>query len=351
MAEYIWKQQGWPYLRWNVKELSYISGEVRCRQGRLAGKISVLKEDLKEELFLNAITLDVLKSSELDGMMLDEKAVTLSVAQQLKLGAVGAEQVDPLVDRIVGVTADVLLHHDRPLTEARLLNWKKALSALDTEEAVYRTETGKTCSSEYFQTQDFSQLSDEINRYVSWFNTAHPVDPALKAGVAHLRLHLIRPFDKDNGRIARTLTDLLLAHSDNSSQRFYSLSSQICKQRETYRRVTRKVQNGNPDITEWLTWFLYCFETELTETEQSLTRTLERLKFREKYSLISLNERQVKMIHLLWEDADVRLTSSYWADVNTCSPDTALRDIQDLIRKKILHKKSGGGRSTSYALT
>ncbi|MDR2469309.1 MAG: DUF4172 domain-containing protein [Tannerella sp.] len=351
MAEYIWQQQGWPYLTWNVKELSYISGEIRSRQGRLAGKISLLKDDLKEELFLNAVTLDILKSSELDGIMLDEKTVALSVAQQLKLGAVEAEQTDPVVDRIVRVTADVLLNHDRPLTEARLLDWKKALSVLDTEEATYRTEAGNICSSGYLQTRDFSQLSDEMNRYVKWFNTAHPVDPTLKAGVAHLRLYLIRPFDKDNGRIARALTDLLLARSDNSSQRLYSLSSQICRQQETYRRVTRKMQNGNPDITEWLTWFLYCLETELTETEQSLTRILERLKFREKYSLISLNERQVKMIHLLWEDADVRLTSSYWADVNACSPDTALRDIQDLIRKKILHKQSGGGRSTSYALT
>ncbi|MDR1456424.1 MAG: DUF4172 domain-containing protein [Tannerella sp.] len=347
MEMYIQQQQGWPYLTWNFKELSYVLGEVRNRQGRLAGKVNLLGSDLKKELLLKSAAFDVIKSAELGGRILDEKAVFLSVAQQLKLGARRQPVIDSAVDRMVGVAVDALLNFNQPVTEQRFLDWKKGLSASG-EEVEYRLPYGSNGIPCF---RNFSPVPGEMKHFVQWLNTAHATDPVVKAGVAHLRLRLIRPFDTDNGRIARTLTDLLLTRADRSPQRLYSLSAQICKQRDVYNRMMKKARNGSLDITEWLTWFLYCLETELIETEKSLTRVLEKSKFWEKYRLIRLNERQVKMINLLWEGKDEgRWTSSYWANITLCSPDTALRDIQDLIRKNVLRRKQSGGRSTSYAL-
>ncbi|MDR2138837.1 MAG: DUF4172 domain-containing protein [Tannerella sp.] len=353
METYIWQQRGWPCLTWNFKELSSVLGEVRNRQGRLAGKMSLLESDLKKEIFLKFTTFDIIKSAELEGRMLDRKAVSLSVAQQLKLGARRQAIADPAIDRTVGVMVDTLLHFDQPVTEQRILDWKKRLSASGEEAEyrntpLYRTE-GNTEAFLCFR--NASLIPDEMKRFIQWLNTAHATDPVIKAGVAHLRLRFIRPFEAGNGHVARTLTDLLLTRADRSPQRLYSLSSQICKQRDVYNRMMKKAQNGGLDITEWLTWFLYCLETELVETEKSLMRVLEKSKFWEKYRLIRLNERQVKMINLLWESKDrSQLTSSYWANINLCSSDTALRDIQDLIRKNILREKQSGRHITSYTL-
>jgi Fic family protein len=352
MEAYIWQQQGWPYLTWNIKELSYVLGEVRNRQGRLAGKVSLLGLDLKKEILLNAISMDVIKSAELEGELLDNKQVYASVARQLKQPVSGQPQTDPAIDRIVQVTTDSLLNYYQPVTEQRIFEWKKALSATGGNAEYRNTATGKTSNapSGYLHIQDSTLIPDEMKRFLQWLNTIHPTDPVIKAGVAHLRLTFIHPFDEDNGRIARTLTDLFLTRADNSPQRLYSLSTQIYKQKDVYNRVMKKAQNGSLDITEWLMWFLYCFETALIDAEKALTRVLEKSKFWERYRLMRLNERQVKMINLLWEGLDGKLTSSFWANLNLCSPDTALRDIQDLVNKNVLHKKNSGGRSTSYAL-
>jgi Fic family protein len=337
-----------------MKELSCVLGEVRNRQGRLAGKASLLGADLKRELLFNSIALDVVKSAELEGVALDADAVLASVARQLNSDASAgrAEIVDPLADPAVQVHADVLFNCALPVTEERLFKWKRALSATRGEAAYRNTLLYEMSSgtSGYLYIQDSYPVSEEMKRFIQWMNTIHPTDPVIKAGVACLRMSLIRPFDEDNGRIARALSDMFLTRADNSPQRLYSLSSQICSRKEMYHDVMKNMRNGNLDITEWLRWYLYCLETELEETENSLTRILEKSKFWERYRLIRLNERQVKMINLLWEGMDDKLTSSCWATVNFCSPDTALRDIQDLIQKNILRKRNSGGRSTSYAL-
>ncbi|MDR3261315.1 MAG: DUF4172 domain-containing protein [Tannerella sp.] len=353
METYIWQQQGWPYLRWNIKELSYVLGEVRNRQGRLAGKVSLLGLDLKKEILLRAITTDVIKSAELEGKTLNEELVCASVARQLKLNNTsGVAKIDPAIDRRVQVTTDSLLNYYQPVTEERIFEWKKALNMSGGNPDYRNTVMGKTAHAQtgYLYMQDSSLIPDEMKRFTKWLNTIHPTDPVIKAGVAHLRLTFLHPFDEDNGQIARTLTDLLLTRADDSPQRLYSLSAQIYNQRDVYRRVMKKAQNGSLDITEWLMWFLYCFETALIEAEKALTGVLEKSKFWEKYRLIRLNDRQVKMINMMWEGLDCKLTSSSWADLNLCSPDTALRDIQYLISKNILYKKNSGGRSTSYAL-
>ena len=353
MESYIWQQKGWPYLTWNNKELSYVLGEVRNRQGRLAGKASLLGIDLKREALLHSITKDIFKSSELEGKVLDEDLVRSSVAGHLNITMSDLPAKDPFIEQIVNVTIDALSNYRRPVTEERIFKWKKAFGMQNKyhSDTVGYRNTRIITNGNNLYTYDSFQISEEIQRFIKWMNTFHPIDPVLKAGIAHLRFLCIRPFDEDNGRIARSLTDIFLTRADDQPKRLFSLSAQIYNQKETYHRIIQQTHlNKNLDITEWLMWFLYCLETALVEAEKSLTRILEKSKFWERYRLMRLNDRQVKMINLLWEGLDNNLTSSYWANINLCSPDTALRDIQDLIDKKVLYKKDGGGRSTSYEL-
>ena len=340
-------------MTWNNKELSYVLGEVRNRQGRLAGKASLLGIDLKKEVLLDSISDDIVKSSELEGKRLDENLVRSSVAGHLNFAKFNLPAKDSLIEQTVNVKIDALSNYRQPVTEERIFKWKKGFSATNNhsaDTAGYRNARINTDGSGLY-TYDSLLISEEIQRFIHWMNTDHPIDPVLKAGIAHLRFLFIKPFDEDNGLIARSLMDVFLTRADDQPKRLFSLSAQLYKQKEAYNHVIQRMHlNANLDITEWLMWFLYCLEDALVEAENSLTRILEKSKFWEKYRLMRLNDRQVKMINLLWDGLDNRLTSSYWANINLCSPDTALRDIQDLIDKKVLNKKDGGGRSTAYEL-
>ena len=353
MEPSIWEQKGWPYLTWNNKELSYVLGDVRNRQGRLAGKSGLLGLDLKKEILLSSITNDIVKSAELEGKVLDEDTVQASVAGHLKLRMPGLPKKDPLIEQIVNITIDALSNYRQPVTEDRIFKWKTAYGATSNnhfEQINYRQVLGNEKGNNLY-TGDSLLITNEIRRFIKWMNIAHPIDPVLKAGVALLRFLFIRPFDEDNGLIARSLMDIFLTRADDQPKRLFCMSAQMCEQQEAYKHAIRQAHtNKNLDITEWLIWFLYCLESALINAENSLTRILEKSKFWERYRLMRLNERQVKMINMLWEGLEGNLTSSYWANINYCSPDTALRDIQDLIDKNILNKKDGGGRSTSYEL-
>jgi len=353
METSILQQKGWPFLTWNNKELCYLLGEVRNRQGRLAGKSGLLGLDIKKEILLNSFTNNIIKSSFLEGKFLDEDAVQSSVAGHLNLKIPGLPAKDPLIEQIVNVTIDALSNYRLPITEERILTWKKAYSAIHKNQLIqfdYKPNI-ENAQVNMAYLNDSIHISNEIKRLINWMNTLHPIDPVLKAGITLLKFHFINPFEEDNGLIARSLMDIFLTRADDQPKRIFCMSAQMCNQQETYKHALRQAhQNKNLDITEWLMWFLYCLESALINAENSLTRILEKSKFWERYRLMRLNERQVKMINMLWEGLEANLTSSYWANVNYCSPDTALRDIQDLIDKNVLYKKDGGGRSTSYEL-
>jgi len=353
MDSFIWQQKGWPFLTWNNKELSYVLGDVRNRQGRLAGKSGLLGLDIKKEILLNSISNDIVKSFSLEGKTLDDDTVQSSVAGHLNIKLPSLPQKDPLIEQIVNVTIDALSNYRQPITEDRIFKWKKAFSTVShnhAEQTGYRPLVENMQGSMLYS-YDSSLIANEMTRFIRWMNTAHPIDPVIKAGVALLRFLFIMPFEEDNGLISRSLMDVFLTRADDQPKRIFCMSAQMCDQQEAYKHALSQAHlNKNLDITEWLIWFLYCLETALINAENSLTRILEKSKFWERYRLMRLNERQVKMINMLWEGLEGNLTSSYWANVNYCSPDTALRDIQDLIDKNILYKKDGGGRSTSYEL-
>ncbi len=359
---YIWEHSGWPYLTWDNKELSPLLGEVRNKQGQLTGKISLLGDDLKKQTLHNIVISEIMASARIEGKTLDEELVVITTGQYLSKKRFHISGTDDISIGASQAFMDALYNYENVITEERLFFWKYAFEGnadFDRSEmGWYETDTIFDISAikpaerkmEYLKIPIPANTVQEMKTLLTWINTIHPTDPVIKAGVAYLRFLLIRPFEYDNGRIARNLANIFLSRADNLPERFYSVSAQIEQDRKQYNEILLHTQTGNTDITEWLRWFLYCLKDALTSAEEALMRVMNKSKFFDKYRLTSLNERQLKTINMLWDGFDNKLSSTTWASINKCSPDTALRDIQDLISKKILRKEHAGGRSTSYCL-
>lgn len=334
-------------------------------QGKLVGKMESLGFNLKNEAILETLTLDVLKSTEIEGGILNPDQVRSSIARKLGMDISGLVDSDRHVDGMVDLMLDATQNFSKPLNSERLFGWHSALFPSGrsgmrniTVGAWRKDSTGPMQvvsgamgkEKVHFQAPAASILEDEMKKFISWFNNEEQSDPVIKAAVAHLWFVTLHPFDDGNGRIARALTDMLLARSDGSSQRFYSMSAQIRLERKRYYSILEKTQKTDLEITDWLHWFLICLLNALESTNRILEKVLNKAQFWNKYSQTVLNDRQRLMINQLLDGFSGKLTSSKWAKMSKCSSDTALRDIQDLIQKEILRKESGGGRSTNYEL-
>lgn len=361
---YLWQQKDWPHFMWDDTKLSFKLGRVRSLQGKLVGRMSALGFELKNNAMLDALTADITKSSEIEGEWLDAEQVRSSVARHLGIETEGLPEADRYVDGVVQVMIDATQNYMQPLTAERLFNWHAALFPTG-RSGIYKitvadwrqgSEPMQVVSGAmgkekiHYQAPDSEEVPHQMKLFLEWANDNRRIDPVLKAAIAHLWFITIHPFDDGNGRISRTITDLFLARADEMPHRFYSMSAEIRRQRKSYYEVLEKTQKGSVDITGWLEWFLDCLEAALLETEKSITTVLQKATFWDKFRLVSMNERQVKMVNLLWDGFDGKLTSSKWAKITKCSPDTALRDIQDLINKGALRKTDEGGRSTGYEL-
>lgn len=363
-AIYIWQQEEWPDFTWDDSKLSYKLGKVRSMQGKLVGKMSALGFDLKNSTMLDALTSDITKSSEIEGVILDTAQVRSSVARHLGMEIEGLPEADRYVEGVVQVMMDATQNYMQPLTEERLFNWHAALFP-NGRSGIYKitvadwrqgAEPMQVISGAlgkekiHYQAPDSDNVPYQMRLFLDWANRNQQLDPVLKAALAHLWFVTIHPFDDGNGRISRTITDLFLARADEMPHRFYSMSAQIRKQRKSYYEILEKTQKGSLDITNWLVWFLDCLEAALVDTEKSISMVLQKTAFWEKHRLVPMNERQIKIVNLLWDGFEGKLTSSKWGKITKCSPDTALRDIQDLVVKGILRKREEGGRSTNYEL-
>ncbi|MDR1679911.1 MAG: Fic family protein [Prevotellaceae bacterium] len=359
---YLYQQDNWTDFRWNNENLLPLLGRVRHLQGRLLGQMEHLGFPLQEEAVLMTLTLDVLKSSEIEGEMLNKEQVRSSIARRLGLEQSGLVNSSRNVDGVVEMMLDATQRYAMPLTEERLFGWHNALFPTGFS-AAYKIEVAKYRSGEmqvvsgamgrekvHYEAPKPELVEAEMNRFLQWFNHEQSIDPVIKAAIAHLCFVTIHPFDDGNGRIARAITDLQLARSDNSSQRFYSMSNQILTERKKYYDALEKAQHGDSDITAWLEWFLSCLERALQNSEEVLKAVLFKAKFWDEHRETALNPRQRQIINKLLDGFDGKLTSSKWAKIAKTSSDTALRDIQDLITKGILQKEAQGGRSTSYEL-
>jgi Fic family protein len=364
MKAFIHQKDNWPEFTWNSNTFLDLLSEARNLQGRLIGKMETLGFDLRNEALLDTLTLDVLKSSEIEGEFLNPDQVRSSIARRLGMEIAGAIDSDRNVEGVVEMMLDATQKCFDPLTADRLFDWHAALfptgrsGMYKITVANWRKDTtgpmqvvsgamGK--EKVHFQAPDSDLLEKEMSRFIDWFNNSE-IDLVIKAAIAHLWFVTIHPFEDGNGRITRALTDMLLAQSDKSNQRFYSMSAQIRIERKQYYEILEKTQKGDLDITEWIVWFLNCLINALKSTDSVLTRVLFKAEFWKKHIETAINDRQRKLLIKLMDGFDGKLTSSKWAKIAKCSKDSAVRDINDLIEKGILQKEAAGGRSTNYEL-
>lgn len=362
---YIYQHKTWPHFTWKNDELVVSLAKTRNIQGRLIGKMEALGFSLREEAVLETLTLDVLKSNEIEGELLNSDQVRSSIAKRLGMSISGLVQPDTKVEGAVEMMLDATQQNKKPLSANRLFDWHAALFPTG-RSGIYKITAGNWRKDEtgpmqvisgalgkekiHYQAPEAELIDKEMKVFINWFNTEDRLDPVIKAGIAHLWFITIHPFDDGNGRIARAIADMQLARADGSAQRFYSMSSQIRKERKAYYDVLEKTQKGGLDITEWLQWFLNCLLSALNATDDTLSKIILKAKFWEKYSSTQLNDRQRLMINKLMDGFDGKLTSSKWAKITKYSTDTALRDIQDLMDKGILRKTPGGSKNTNYEL-
>lgn len=321
---------------------------------------------LQLEASLQTITLDVIKSSEIEGEILDSEQVRSSIARRLGIDIAGLVPTDRYIDGVVEMMLDATQKFDDELTQERLFGWHAALfptarsgmqkivvgnwrdNKKDDPMQVVSGPMGRERI--HYEAPDSDVLEMEMKRFCDWFNKEYSIDPLIKAAIAHLWFVTVHPFDDGNGRMARAIADMQLARADGTSQRFYSMSAQIRRERADYYNILEATQKGTLDITGWIEWFLGCLDRALIATVDTLSIVISKAKFWDKHAESSFNERQVLLLNKLLNGFEGKLNSSKWAKIAKCSQDTALRDIQNLIDRKILIKESSGGRSTSYIL-
>ncbi len=363
MVKYIYQYDNWPNFTWDESGIQSILGKVRHLQGKLLGQINALGFSIREETMLTTLTLDVLKSSEIEGEILNFEQVRSSIARRLGIDYAGINNSpDRNVEGVVEMMLDVTQNYREPLNEERLFAWHASLFPTGWS-GMYKIEAGSYRKGEmqvvsgpmgkekiHYQAPPPERVKAEMDEFIDWFNKENDLDNVIKSSIAHFRFVIIHPFDDGNGRIARAISDLLLARSDDSAQRFYSLSSQILAERKVYYDMLQKVQFNDGDITEWIDWYLNCLYRALKNTEQTISKVLHKADFWEKHKNTELNARQRLMLNKLLDGFTGKLKTSKWAKISKCSQDTALRDIKDLIDKGILRQEKSGGRSTNYEL-
>lgn len=362
---YIYELKDWPNFQWDLAKLTEKLATVRHDQGRLIGRMEGLGFDLRSEAVLDTLTESVLKSSEIEGESLDRSQVRSSIARRLGMDIGALTPADRNVEGVVEMMLDAVGKYNEPLTDERLFAWHASLfptgrsgmnritvGAWRTDQSGPMQVVSGPVGHEriHYQAPAAERLEKEMSSFLYWLNNEDAIDTVLKAGIAHLWFVIIHPFDDGNGRIARAIADLLLARSEQSSQRFYSMSAQIRKERNSYYGILQKTVTNNLDITDWLEWFLDCLGQAIKGAEYILNAVLKKARFWELHRGEQFNERQLIIINKLLDKFEGKLTSSKWAKITKCSQDTALRDIGDLLKRNILIKEPRGGRSTSYTL-
>lgn len=359
---YIHLREKWWNFSYDAQKILERLPSVRAKQGLIVGEMSSLGFSLQNDAILTNLTLEVMKSSEIEGESLNLEQVRSSIAKRLGIQTAGLVPLSRYVEGVVEMMLDATQHYQNPINDDRLFGWHNVLFPSG-RSGLYTIEVGKYRSGEmqvvsgamghekvHYEAPKPERVPQEMARFISWFNADSGIDPVLKAAIAHLWFVSIHPFDDGNGRIARALTELLLSRADGTAKRFYSMSNQINIDKNAYYDALESVQRADGDITPWVLWFLGCLEKSLDFTSETLSVVLKKAKFWEIHSDKQLNNRQKKLIDMQFDGFFGKLSSSKWAKIAKCSSDTALNDINDLINKGILKKNDEGGRSTSYSL-
>ena len=358
---YIHQLKNWPNFTWDSDEVSSLLGAVRHQQGKILGQMQALGFGQLEENMLVALTMDALKTSEIEGELLNPEQVRSSIAKRLGIEIAGTVKSDRNVEGVVEMLLDATQNYNKPLTEERLFDWHAALFPTG-RSSMYKIKTGgwrdgamQVTSGAmgreiiHFEAPKAEKVPTEMNHFLDWTENENKLDKVLKAALAHLWFVTIHPFDDGNGRIGRAITDMLLAQADDSSQRFYSMSAQIQIERNTYYSLLESTQKGDLDCTEWMVWFLNCLQRSMKQTDETIAKSMARTKFWETNKTTVFNARQQKIVQLLLDNFFGNLNVSKYAKITKTSTDTALRDLQDLVKKEVL-EQVGKGRSTSYRI-
>ncbi|WP_079636766.1 Fic family protein [Sphingopyxis flava] len=362
---YVHERNDWPEFRWDDALLAAKLAAVRHRQGRLIGRMEAIGFSLREEAMLQTLTEDVIQSSEIEGEHLDREQVRSSIARRLGMDVAGLVPSERDVEGVVEMMLDATQRYAEPLTDERLFGWHAALFPTG-RSGMARIAVGQWRGDAagpmqvvsgpigrekvHYKAPAADRLTGEMSRFLAWVEGGNAIDPVLKAAIAHLWFVTIHPFDDGNGRIARAIADMALARSEGSAQRFYSMSAQIRAERGAYYDILEATQKGDLDITPWLAWFLDCLDRAFDGTEQILASVFRKASFWEAHAATAMNARQLAMVNRLLTGFEGKLTTSKWAKIAKCSQDTALRDIEELIRSGVLVKGEGGGRSTNYVM-
>ena len=362
---YIWQYPEWPSFTWNDSRLIALLSEVRNLEGKIQGMMGGLGFDVQSMTALNVMTEDVLRSNEIEGVILNSDKVRSSIAKHLGIDTAGLPQPDRYTEGVVQIMMDAVTNCNKPLTPERLFNWHAALfptgrsGMYPITVGAYRTggEPMQIVSGAmgkekvHYEAPPSDVVPDMMTDFLRWINSDNTVtDPVLKAAVAHLWFVAIHPFDDGNGRLTRTITDMQLAKADGFHLRFYSMSAEILREKKTYYEILEHTTGNSTDITEWLEWFLNTMKSSILRAEETVKRVVSKSSFWQRRREIPMNERQVKMVNMLWDGFTGKLTSSKWAKITKTSQATALRDITDLIEKGILIAAADGGRSSNYLL-
>jgi Fic family protein len=365
---YIWQASNWPSWRYDLAALAQSLADVSRAQGLLMGRLADVGMALRDEASLSVLTEDVIKTSEIEGEQLSVESVRSSIARRLGVDIGALAPVDRHVEGVVEMVLDATANSKAPVTRDRLFGWHAALfptgySGLvrikvggwrDDATGPMQVVSGPLGRQRvHFEAPPADALESETRRFLTWANSESTEPPLIKAGLAHLWFVTLHPFDDGNGRIARAVGDLFLARADGSPQRFYSLSTQIQQERKAYYDILERTQKQSLDVTEWLAWFLETLHRAVDQAQHTLDAVLAKTRFWQRWAApgsAPLNERQVKLVNRLLDGFDGKLSSGKWAAIAKCSPDTALRDITDLLARGVLRKSDAGGRSTSYEL-
>ncbi len=360
---YIYDSSDWPNFRWNREKLAERLGQIHYRQGVLTGRMNTLGFILHNEAVVDTLTLDVIKSSEIEGEILNKEQVRSSIAKRLGMDTNALIPTSRDIDSVVDMFVDATQNYNKPLTKKRLFGWHAALfpkgysgmnkikvgSWRDDIKGPMQVVSGPIGHQRvHFEAPPANRIEKEMAAFLEWYNGKDDTDLVLRAGIAHFWFVTIHPFEDGNGRIARAISDMTLARFEQSPQRFYSMSAQILAERDAYYKGLEKASKGTLDITEYLEGFLDILNKAFDNVEVTLSAVLRKARFWESCINITINDRQRLMLNKLLDGFEGKLTSSKWATIAKCSQDTASRDIDDLIEKGVLKKDSAGGRSTSY---
>ncbi len=365
LITYIYTRADWPKFHWNRESLAERLAHVHHAQGRVLGRMEALGFKLRQEAVLRTLTQDVLKSSEIEGEKLDAEQVRSSIARRLGMDIGGLKAVDRNVEGVVEMMLDATRHYDQPLTKDRLFAWHASLFPTG-RTGMKKIITGgwrddrsgpMQVVSEpigreriHYEAPAADKIEAEMQSFLDWFNGSTEADWVIKAGLAHLWFVTIHPFEDGNGRIARAIADLALARSEQSSQRFYSMSAQIREERTEYYNILERTQKATMDVTAWMDWFLTCLGRAIDGAQAALETVLAKTRFWETFADLAFNERQRLVLNRLLDGFEGKLTTKKYAKLTKCSHDTALRDISALVDRGVLVRNPEGGRSTSYSL-